>query len=284
MVINLFCVGLFAETESAISHEVIESLVSRAKELKANSPGVSLAFFVDWDGTMIKGDITEGLHQQSSEDYMGLAERAFELKLIRIPEGEKATYSEYKERYETLLLESHEKAYAWSSEFFANLDARTKAELEKMVRIQFQQSLGKRVFNVSASIVTALHELGVEVYVISASPSAFVEGTTEVFEWLTLDHVYGINRNRQKGKLTDPVINYAEGKVKRIDQILNNKGNTIILGGMGNSWGTDGAFLKEIAERGGVSVMFNGGQVLSQYDHPGIRRFNINETLGVVFI
>lgn len=280
----LFVNSVFAGDEAILRSEIKALLLQRIQSLRQENPQAELTFFVDWDGTMIKGDITEGLSSGSSEDYMGLAKLAFEQKLIHIPLGEPETFEGYFAKYERLLSESHEKAYAWSSEYFANLPPEKQLKLTNLVKEHFRKTLGTRVFETSALIVEFLHRLGVHVFVISASPLAFVEGTLEVFPWLKAASISGIDRERTKGVLRDPIINYADGKIERINFFSRNFQDSAIVGGLGNSWGTDGAFLQEISARGGVSVIFNAGTPIDRYNIHPIKQFEINDILGSKFI
>jgi len=268
-----------------IESQIINMLSNKIEVLKANNPNARLSFFVDWDGTMMNGDITEGLHDQvpQAERFMGLAELAFKYGLVQVPLDAPSEYKDYVAEYEKLLLIDHGIAYAWSANYFANLPPQKELLLRELINNYFKAKLKSEVFKTSSNIVNFLKAQGIEIFVISASPTVFVEGTLNVFPWLTIDHVYGINRAKNvNGNLIDPIINYAMGKVERINSILSQDEDRVILGGMGNSWNTDGAFLQLIAQKGGVSVMFNGGKPNS-YNYSGIYKYNISETLGSEF-
>lgn len=259
-----------SEMSEDVQTQLIISQILKKKmilEQKTNT-AVEFAVFMDFDGTIIDGDITDGMKTKDGKTvYMGLAEASIRRGLWNPPEGV-SNFDDYLKAFEHKLEKNHADAYAWSASAFANLPPPKEAKLKVFVKEWFRDVLSPHMFKSSVSFIRQLSEKGIKVFVVSASPTIFVEGAVTAFPEIPLNRVFGVNRNLNKdGQLVDHIVNYAEGKVQRIESVLARNPNLVVLGGFGNSWGTDGRFLDWISRnKDGVSLMINGGKKPQEYN------------------
>jgi len=95
---------------------------------------------------------------------------------------------------------------------------------------------------------------GIESHVISASADLFVKGAAESIG-IPAAHIHGIEAKARDGKLTEEIvypITWSTGKLERLKQIVAQTENesrkkVYVLAGFGDSYHTDGPFLKFIA-------------------------------------
>ena len=231
-----------------------EEIIAKIKTLKnkvSQSGDFDFAAFFDFDGTIVAGDITEGYENH----YVGLAEKAIKAGLAK-----EKSFSRFIEKYEELLQESHEKAYVYVAELFANLTEEQYEKLHPLIDEHFAKTLQKHYFHSSIGFLEELHKAGVQIHIVSASPSIFVKAAQKTLPYLPSENFTGINRQRDgRGRLKDPIVNYGEGKVLRLRRLTTGKNRKVFpLAAFGNSWSTDGPFLKWLARQGGVAVMING--------------------------
>ena len=250
------CLAADEETE-AIVDAILRLKNFHDANFQEGQTSLRFAAFFDFDGTVIKGDITEGYKGL----YLGLAERAVKEGLSRDYSGDDG-FLALSKKYEELLAHSHKKAYLFVAEQFANLSKKQDERLAKLVTEHFQRTLQKHIFASSLTFINKLLEANIDVYVISASPEVFVKGAVACLPQIPRKNMSGINRQRNvKKRLLCPIVNYGEGKVLRIRHLLSQlPEKTIAIAGFGNSWSTDGPFLKWIRNEGGISVMINGGK------------------------
>lgn len=233
-----------------------------------------LAFW-DFDGTILKGDCSEGLMQDGRVIYRGLVEQTIEKgfsSVFRRNEA-KAFFEEYRRRDETL---GHKNSYSFLATQYAGADP---TEIEDFARKIFESTYQLYYFQSSLQMLRGLQNSGIENHIVSASPEFFVRGAAHT---LGLDpaQINGIRLQMADGKLTSriaPPLTYAEGKTQRIQEIVQsiekaNPGKTVyILAGFGNSYHTDGPFLKFIQNQQfpagkPVSVMINGGEAPPEFE------------------
>lgn len=251
------------EPPDARTRALIDDLLARrsAHLARPGEAGTALAVFMDFDGTIIHGDITEGLAaRDGSPGYPGLAETAIRAGLAHGYRGE-AGYRAFLARYRALEEEDAGKSYAWLASLFCDLPEPESRDLDALVRRHFETVLRPWLFASSVAVIRELTAAGVEVHVVSASPHPFVLGARHVLPEIPVERLSGIDRRRDpRRRLLDPIVNYAAGKTARVERVI--AGRPVkVLGGFGNSWHTDGHFLEAIVRRfDGLSVMINGGK------------------------
>lgn len=226
--------------------------------------------FWDFDGTIIHGDITDGLTDpQSGEvEYKGLEQLSIEAGIAPRYLGEDG-FARYRQDYDRLeASKGHAEAYAYIAQIFAGA---RPSEFETIVDAHFAQRLTKYYFQSSIDIIRRLQHNGVQTRVVSASPTFFVRGAAESLgvppEWIT-----GVELEMNGEFLSDqikPPFNYAAGKTERIKYEVEKikqaeqTEHVYVLAGFGNSHHTDGDFLDWIAAQklpdgSPLSVMING--------------------------
>ena len=134
----------------------------------------------------------------------------------------------------------------------------------------------------------ALEKAGVENYVVSASPELFVRSAAKslgVPQW----RIRGIRVVIDGDRITTRVVHpmpYAEGKVENVRELVLARPNGVAVAAFGNSYSTDGAFLRYVATQPslpggakGTAVMINGGKTLPGYTEHFIT-VSQSETVG----
>ena len=126
----------------------------------------------------------------------------------------------------------------------------------------------KWYFASSMAIWRALEKAGVENYVVSASPEVYVKSTAKSLG-VSPSRVRAIRVEVEGGRMTTKVVHpvpYGEGKVENVRMLLLSRPNGVAVAGFGNSYSTDGAFLRYIVSQPlpggakGFALMINGGK------------------------
>ena len=252
-----------AETESHVE-EVVATVRENIAKLKAVCPEVVPMAFWDFDGTILKGDISEGLEEDGVKRYAGLVARTIEAGLSPIYGGA-AGWQQYLVDYRRMNEIGRWLAWPYNAQLFlgvkaADLDAFCQAEVDRVYR--------KWYFASSIAIWRELEKLGVENYVVSASPEIFVRNTAASLG-VTTDRTRAIRVAIDGGRMTTRLIYpipFGEGKVENVRELVLARPNGVAVAGFGNSYSTDGAFLRYIVSQPlpggakGFALMINGGK------------------------
>ena len=254
---------------------IIAQILSNVAKIKAvDAQAVPMAFW-DFDGTIIKGDISEGVEYvggKYNKLYKGLVELTIEAGLNSVypPKG---GWEQYWEKDYLYLRDRIGRWLAWPfnaqmyhGQSATALDAFCEAACENLYR--------KWYFTSSMKILRALEKAGVENYVVSASPEIFVRNTAKTL---------GIPKERCRGirveidgdyvttKVIYPIPN-GEGKVEDVRAFVLGRPHGVAVAAFGNSYSTDGAFLRYVATQPslpggakGTAVMINGGKIVPGY-------------------
>lgn len=231
----------------------------------------------DFDGTVLKGDCSEGLIEDGKPVYAGLAQVGIERGLVATykPEG---GFAEFWKDYEYMDRRiGHWLAYPFIPQMFRG--ARADAMLA-LAREHFASTLARYYFAASMHVLRGLESAGVENHVISASAALFVRGASATLG-LPEARLHGIEvRVDAAGRLTSdivPPVTWADGKRAKLLEIVaaaheaNPGAEVYVLAAFGNSYGTDSAFLDYTARqtlpagRAGLAVMINGGPAPERY-------------------
>jgi len=257
-----------ADSHVAATVAAIAESVARLKE--ADPTAVPMAFW-DFDGTIIKGDIGDGFAEPDGRGYRGLMEETILAGLVPVYQGV-AGYRKWRDvDYPRFCQIGHWLSQAYDAQMYAGVSAeRLDAFCEKTIR---EKGLAKWYFASSMAVWRALEKLGVENYVVSANVEAVVRNAAPSL---------GIPRSRVRGARTETAgglittrilypIPYGEGKVEAVRELVLSRPQGVAVAGFGNSYGTDGPFLRYIATQplpGGakpLSTMINGGAVPEAY-------------------
>ncbi|MCU0847566.1 MAG: haloacid dehalogenase-like hydrolase [Spirochaetes bacterium] len=223
--------------------------------------------FWDFDGTIIRGDCTEGLIENGRQVYAGLAETAIRAGFST--EFPREGYPSYEKKYREIMAENGKAAaYSFVPSAFAGAG---RDELLGLSEKYFESDLKKYFFSASVRIIRRLLENGIAVRVISASPEFFVAASDATLG-LDRSFINGMRPVTVNGRIAPGVekpVPYAGGKtdiIKKIDVSVRATGvRHFILAGFGNSYESDGPFLSWIVSQKlpagtPAAVMINGGE------------------------
>ncbi|MBK9501677.1 MAG: haloacid dehalogenase-like hydrolase [Leptospiraceae bacterium] len=250
----------------------IERYLEDTKSLSKDTKPLFLAFW-DFDGTILKGDCSEGLNEANG--FKGLMElgvlKGYSTE-FKGEEGVNAFWKKYRDK------ESIDKkeAYVYLPRLFSGNEEETIVNLAKE---HFKSVMRNFYFPSSLHILEQLKANGIDSYILSASAHFFIKGIVGTLP-IEANHMFGIEMKILNGIITSEEIEpvtYAEGKTERLKLIVNSlleekkTEQVFILAGFGNSFHTDGSFLQYIAEQrllagNPTTVMINGGNAPEEYD------------------
>lgn len=220
-------------------------------DLPGNSNAIFLAFW-DFDGTTMKGDCSEGLHENGQLIYPGLAQLAIEHGLSEIYPAQ-GGFEKFWNTYTNLDANvGHWLAYP----FIAQMLRGAKADdLRQLSREYFSNTLSNYLRASSVRIIRELASHGVQSHIISASPELFVQGVATSLD-LPTNHIHGIQVRIRDGRLTEELVYPVTWNLGKREKVLDLVAETereqpgskvFVLAGFGDSYNTDGPFLKYIA-------------------------------------
>ena len=250
--------------------QIIQQVLANVKLIKAADPTAVPMAFWDFDGTIIKGDVSEGLVEKGEQRFKGLIQRTIE-------EGYSTVYGrgEWKRYREVDYPRLNEMGRWISWPFNAQIYAGTRvAELDAFCVREYDRVYRKWYFASSIAMLRALEKAGVENYVVSASPELFVANAAATLP-LPRERLRGIRVHLSAGYVTTQILYplpMGEGKVELVRELVLARPHGVAVAGFGNSYSTDGAFLRYIAAQPslpggakGTAVMVNGGKVVPGY-------------------
>ena len=252
---------------SAIVARILESVA----KIKAVQPQAVPMAFWDFDGTILKGDITEGLVEGGEKRFKGLVERTIEEGLCPVypRKGGWAKYS--KSDYPMMSKIGRWLAWPYNAQIY---DGISEERLGRFCEEECGKVYCRWYFASSLEMMRALEAAGVENYIISASPEVFVRAAAKSLG-LPSSRFRGIRVESSGGRMTTRVVHpvpSGEGKVENLREIVLGRGGAVAVAAFGNSYSTDGAFLRYVATQPslpggakGTAVMINGGKVVAGY-------------------
>lgn len=265
--------------------QITDRIIENVAKLKAAAPDAVPMAFWDFDGTILKGDITEGLEENGAVRYKGMVQRTTEAGLCPLYKGA-AGWRQYIEKdYPRMNEIGRWLAWPYNAQIYAGesvsaIDSFCSAECKAVYR--------KWYFKSSLEMLRTLEAAGVENYIVSASPELFVRAAARTLS-LPRERFRGIrvelNGDRVTSNIVYPVP-YGEGKVENIRSIVLSRPNGVAVAAFGNSYSTDGAFLRYISTQPslpggakGTAVMINGGKNVPGYTEHFIT-VSQSETVG----
>ena len=239
--------------DTAILSQIVQTRDAILKQ--AGAPGeaapVFLAFW-DFDGTILKGDCSEGLKDGDKPVYPGLAQVCIERGLSALYPAE-GGFNRFWTDYTNIDTRiGHWLAYPFIPQM---LRGARREEVLRLSQEHFAHTLSNYLMASSVKIIHALQQGGIEPHVISASADLFVKGAAESLG-LPVDHIHGIELRTRDGRLTEELVypvTWNLGKREKVQQIVaqterERPGRRVyVLAGFGDSYNTDGPFLKFIA-------------------------------------
>ena len=248
---------------------IVSKILSCVAKVKAADPNAIPMAFWDFDGTIIKGDITTGWIDEK-EAYSGLFRACVEAGFSGILHTSADVDSFLYDTYPKMKALSRYIAWPALGQIFAGAD---EAALEAFCRRHTESTLRPWVFSSSETILRALEKAGVENYIISGSPDIFVKGACEC-AGVPRSRAVGLRQRISGGRLSMQLeypLSMNEGKIETIREIVNAKSHAYAVAAFGNSYWTDGPFMRYVATHplpggaSGVSIMINGGATPVEY-------------------
>ena len=268
VLLALVCSAAFAAEQHA--KPIIQQVLANVKLIKAADPAAVPMAFWDFDGTIIKGDVSEGLEEKGEQCFKGLIQRTIE-------EGYSTVYGreEWKRYREVDYPRLNERGRWISWPFNAQIYAgRRVADLDAFCQREYDLVYWKWYFASSIAMLRALEKAGVENYVVSASPELFVANAAATLQ-LPRERLRGIRVHLSAGFVTTQIVYplpMGEGKVEVVRELVLSRPHGVAVAAFGNSYSTDGAFLRYVAKQPslpggakGTAVMINGGKVVPGY-------------------
>ena len=261
--IACFAAALYAATETH-ADEVVATVLDNVAKLKAARPDAVPMAFWDFDGTIIKGDVSEGLDEDGVQKFKGLIEETILAGLSTTYKGPEG-WIRYRDRdYPRMKEIGRWLAWPYNGQIYKGVSA---AKLDDFCHRKYDEVYRYWYFASSIKIMQALEKAGVENYVVSASPEIFVRNS---------DRTLGLPRERLRairiaidaGYMTTKIIYpvpYDHGKVENVRELVLARPHGVAVAGFGNSYSTDGEFLKYIVTQSlpggakGFALMINGG-------------------------
>lgn len=283
--IACFAAALYAATETH-ADEVVATVLDNVAKLKAARPDAVPMAFWDFDGTIIKGDVSEGLEEDGVQKFKGLIEETILAGLSTTYKGPEG-WIRYRDRdYPRMKEIGRWLAWPYNGQIYKGVSA---VKLDDFCHRKYDEVYRHWYFVSSIKIMQALEKAGIENYVVSASPEIFVRNS---------DRTLGLPRERLRairiaidaGYMTTKIIYpvpYDHGKVENVRELVLARPHGVAVAGFGNSYSTDGEFLKYIVTQSlpggakGFALMINGGAEREGYK--GLFRLvNQDETLGTM--
>ncbi|WP_237064893.1 HAD family hydrolase [Microbulbifer guangxiensis] len=264
-----------AHADHVISHILEARLAIIDNAEKSESDQFVFLAFWDFDDTILKGDCAGGLRIDDKTIYRGLTELAIESGYSQIYDREEGLPRFWKDY---VVLE--ENIGPWISYPFLPqmLRGSREKDVSSLARNHFEDVLQNYFFKSSIKILNALEKNGIQNHVISASPDIFVDAAASTLG-LPKERFNGVEVKIEDGRLTEEIVypvTWANGKVEKLTSIVaatkrQHPGKqVVVLAAFGNSYGSDGPFMKHVATQAlpagkPVGVMINGGAPLEPY-------------------
>lgn len=254
-----------------IADDVIARVLENAVKLKAADPKAVPMAFWDFDGTIIKGDLSEGLEENGVYRYHGLVQRTIEEGFTSVYDP-KTGWAKYRDHdYPLLCGFGCWLGWPFNAQLF---HGKPVAPMDEFCRREINAVYRKWYFAFSDKVWRALEKGGVENYVVSASPESFVRNAAESLG-VGRERIRGIRVAEFGGHFTAKIIYplpFQEGKIENVREFVNARGNGYAIAGFGNSYINDAPFMRYIATQAslpggakGTAVMINGGKPRAGY-------------------
>lgn len=258
------CASAAGAPEAHVDGVVAEVLANVAK-VKAARPEARPMAFWDFDGTILKGDITEGLEEGGVKRFAGLMEETIKAGLSPVYSGETGWRQYHDVDYPRMNAIGRWLAWPYNAQVYGGVE---ESAIVRFCEAKVERVYRKWYFASSLAIWRALERAGIENYVVSASPEVYVKSTAKSLG-VEPSRVRAIRVEVAGGRMTTNVVHpvpYGEGKVENVRQLLLARPDGVAVAGFGNSYSTDGAFLRYIVSQPlpggakGFALMINGGR------------------------
>ena len=272
------CLVAFASSAD-LADDVIAQVATNVAKLKAADPQAVPMAFWDFDGTIVKGDVSEGLEESGRQLYKGLVQRTIEEGLSPVYAKETGWRQYAQADYPRLRQLGYWLAWPFNAQIYEGVSA---AKLDDFCRREFAAVYSKWYFKFSVKVFKGLAAAGVENYVISGSPEVYVRNAAESLG-IPREHIRGIRVTEPGGRLSTQLVYpmpFAEGKVENLREFVAARPHGVAVAAFGNSYDNDAPFMRYVAAQpalpGGAkctAVMINGTK-----PRPGYEEFFVKAT------
>ncbi|MBR6734705.1 MAG: haloacid dehalogenase-like hydrolase [Kiritimatiellae bacterium] len=190
-----------AGPEAHVDGVVAEVLANVAK-IKAVKPDAKPMAFWDFDGTILKGDITEGLEEDGRQKFAGLMEETIKAGLSPVYSGEKGWLQYRDVDYPRMNAIGRWLAWPYNAQVYEGVEERA---IVRFCEAKVESVYRKWYFASSMAIWRALEKAGVENYVVSASPEVYVKSTAKSLG-VSPSRVRAIRVEVEGGRMTTKVV------------------------------------------------------------------------------
>ena len=270
LVVAVASLALAAGEPEAHADRVVEKILASVAKLKADDPQVKPMAFWDFDGTIIKGDISTGLREDGVERHQGMIHAGILAGFSPIYQGE-AGCRQFDRDYERLNEIGRFIAWPLIGQMFAGVKV---TDFNAFCVRRVRDIYSKWYFASSVAILRKLEAAGVENHVISGSPTLFVANAAESLG-LETERMHGLSLAVDGGILSTRIeypVTTGEGKVELLRRLVNARPHAVAVAGFGDSYKTDGAFLRYIVRQTlpggakGFALMINGTGKTPEYE------------------
>lgn len=254
-ILAMWVPSVFAE-EPDDTRIIDQILATRSAILKSSMDNkTNSAIFIviwDFDGTILKGDCSEGLVVDGKTIYAGLVQVAIEKDLSELysPNGGfERFWTDYTNMDARI---GHWLAYPFIPQMLRGANAESVSRLSQQY---FSNTLSNYLMASSVKIIRALERENIQSHIVSAAPDIFVKGAA-LTVGIPAAHIHGIEVRIRDGRLTEELmypVTWNVGKRDRVGQLCkeieqeSGSKRVYVLAGFGDSYHTDGPFLKWIA-------------------------------------
>jgi len=266
---------LVAHAAENHADRIVRQVLDNVARIRAADPAAVPMAFWDFDGTILKGDISEGLVEDGKTRFKGLIQRTIESGLCSVYPKD-GGWETYRRDYARLNEIGRWLSWPYNAQLYIGREA---AELDAFCAAECAAVYRKWYFASSVRMMKALESAGVENYVVSASPEIFVRNAAASLA-LPQSRMRAIRVEVVGGRMTPQIVYpvpMGEGKVENVRDLVLARPHGVAVAGFGNSYSTDGAFLRYIATQSlpggakGTAVMINGNRQLAGYSEHFVR-------------
>ena len=269
---SLVVVGMALAASAVEEHvdRVVDEILANVAKLKADDPSVAPMAFWDFDGTIIRGDISVGLQEGGVERHQGMIHAGVMAGFSPFYKGEEGC-RQFDRDYARLNEIGRFIAWPFIGQAFSGVKV---ADFDRFCVQRIRDVYSKWYFASSVAILRRLEAAGVENHIISGSPDIYVKNAAESIG-LTPDRMHGNSLAIDGGILSTRIeypVTTGEGKVEVLRRLVNARKNAVAVAGFGDSYKTDGAFLRYIVRQTlpggakGFALMINASGSDSGYE------------------
>jgi phosphoserine phosphatase len=179
----------------------------------------------DLDGTLIKGDITEG-----GENFMGVPEFMYEYHYDLIPASGLAlypTYADYSKEY-------YRRADAYDTGAYLMPSLIYQPSQDEVIAEYWESTISKYFVDYTKNYLTKKAGQGCNVWLVTGSSLPYVSPCAN---YIDIDRIVAVE--------PDKIISYGPGKIERMQELTNEQ-LTGVAGYIGDTWNNDGPIMTTI--------------------------------------